>query len=258
MAYVAADADLRTPTVSNDAVWAKFAGTPMQGYEGTFLTLAQQYGIDPNWALAYLQLESRFGEADPSGQGMAYHYNPWDMVIATRPVDDPRGYVSPFNGWTYYRFGSMAEGLEAGFRNWASYPPRGWADWFSSLSVALCGRPQGCSGSQWVQSVIQQGQWNAQQWPYDGQPYTGGPTSPPGGGGDGGSGGSGGSGSADPGGEGSTGGGSGGSGGTGAGGAGPLTPFALGRPAMITLGVVAAGLLFTFFDSGSERGAAWQ
>ena len=165
MAYtVLPGLSISTITVTPQATYAKFAGTPMAGAESIFLSLADQYGIDPNWALSYLQFESGFGRNDPSGEGLSYHYNPWDMVIADHPVDDPDGYVSPYNGWTYYRYGSMQAGLEAGFRNWKRYIDRGWSDWQTSLSVALCGHPEGCD-SPWVGNVINQGRVNAQQWP---------------------------------------------------------------------------------------------
>ncbi len=180
MSYVAPDSDLRTPTISSSAVSVKFAGTPLQGYEGTFWALAGQYGIDPNWALAYLQWESGFGRNDPSGQGMAFHNNPWDMVAcaAAPSCDCPADqcYQSPYNSWWYYRYPSVAAGLEAGFQNWAGYVRRGAGTWQAGLM-----RASG-NNANWTASVIAQGQYNAEHWPYDGSsapPPVGAPDAPP-------------------------------------------------------------------------------
>lgn len=155
---IGAQSDIRIRSVSSAGVRAKLAGTPLEGYADLFVALATKYAIDPNWALAYLQWESGFGRESPAPT------NPWDILCATgnwRQIDC----VTTGAGYSYAVYPDMATGLEAGFRLWDSYYRRGWTNWFSSLSVALCGNPQGCQGT-WVESVISQGQANAEAYPY--------------------------------------------------------------------------------------------
>jgi hypothetical protein len=159
--------DLRTPTVAPAAVTAKFSGTPLAGYETVFWTLAANYGVDPNWALAYLQFESAFGKA---GVSTANPTNPWDILSYPGQWGQVGEHV-PGNGYRYAVFASVEQGLEAGFRLWRSYAEAGYSSWFSSLSRALCGNPAGCEGSTWVDQVIAQGTYNATQWPYGGESF---------------------------------------------------------------------------------------
>lgn len=167
MAYVGPDANLRDPTVSPDAVYAKFAGTPLQGYEPVFLALADTYQIDPNWALSYLQWESGFGA---SQVGLANPTNPWDILS----VPGQWGQIDTICFRLCYAvYPDVPTGLEAGFRLWSYYADLGYGDWFESLSRALCGNAAGCGGD-WVANVIATGQQNAVQWP-----YVGGPPPPP-------------------------------------------------------------------------------
>lgn len=168
MSYVAPESDLRQPTVSWAAVSAKLAGTPLQGYEAVFWSLAQQYGVDPNWALSYLQWESAFGSR---GVSTGNPTNPWD--IASYPgqwgqvgsYDAGNGFNAANGGYAVYP--DVSTGLEAGFRLWRSYADAGYSSWWASLSRALCGNPDGCGGT-WVNNVIATGGQNAAQWPYDG------------------------------------------------------------------------------------------
>jgi len=175
---ISGNSDIRMQSVSPAAAYAKLAGTPLQPYADLFVSLSQQYGIDLNWVLSYLQWENGFG----AGHFSMNFNDPWDMLcgVPGSPCDGsnpPWGAIrcerAP-NDYCYWVFPDMATGIESGYRNWVRYVKNGWTSWFSSLSVALCGDPAGCS-SPWVQNVINQGDLNSQQWPYTGPPPPGPP-----------------------------------------------------------------------------------
>jgi hypothetical protein len=161
-------------TISDEGVRAKLAGTPLESWAGTFLTLSRQYGIDPNWIVSYLQWETGFGGTVGDLHPSMLFNDPWDMLCGV--PGEPCGSGSRWgsvecrrapNDYCYYVYPSMEAGIEAGYRNWQSYIQRGWTNYFSSLSVALCGNPAGCD-SQWVPNVIAQADSNAARWPYTG------------------------------------------------------------------------------------------
>ena len=169
MVQVTATTHISTITVNTDAVYAKFANTPLKGYEEVFIELSSLYRIDPNWALSYLQWESGFAK---SAIGLANPTNPWDILC----YPGQWSAVGEYRVWNeaegkeycYAKYGSIRIGLEAGFRLWNNYLERGYNTWHQSLSIVLCGNPAGCA-SQWVHNVISQGNSNAEQWPSDSQ-----------------------------------------------------------------------------------------
>lgn len=160
-------------SVSSQAAVDKLAGTPLEPWTQLFIDLAISYSIDLNWVLSYMQWETGFGSAGPGGRHPSMDFNdPWDMLCGTpssgslgTSIQGASGCVPAPNGYWYVQFPTMEAGIEAGYRLWQSYVGKGWSDWFTSLSVALCGNPDGCN-SPWVGSVIQQGNINAAHWPY--------------------------------------------------------------------------------------------
>lgn len=153
---VTAEANIRTWSVDDGFVRSKLADTAINADD--FLYFARTYNVDPNWALAYLQWESHFGDT-PIGR--ANPTNPWDILSVPGQWGQV-GEYAPGNGYSYATYPDARTGLEAGFRLWDSYASKGWDTWRTSLSVALCGQPDGCAGT-WVESVIRQGQYNAGQ-----------------------------------------------------------------------------------------------
>lgn len=170
---VTADSPITIQTVSPQAALDKLAGTPLEPWTQVFIAMAESYRIDLNWVLSYLQWETGFGSAGPGGRHFSMEYNdPWDFLCGVPGGDcgPPLGegaidcHRAP-NGYCYSVFPTMEVGIEAGYKNWVRYVNNGWSTWFTSLSVALCGNPSGCSGG-WVNNVIRQGQENAERWPY--------------------------------------------------------------------------------------------
>jgi hypothetical protein len=171
---ITGESDIRVQTVSPQAAYEKLNGTPMQQWADVFIRLSNNYSIDLNWILSYLQWETGFGGAGGRHPSMDFN-DPWDMLCASpgqpcncAPIFGASGVVTAPNGYCYYTWPTMEAGIEAGYKNWKSYIDRGWTNWFSSLSVSLCGNPAGCSG-EWVQNVINQANYNASHWPYQGQ-----------------------------------------------------------------------------------------
>jgi hypothetical protein len=171
------DTLISVPTISDDGVRAKLAGTPMESWADTFIAKSRQYQLDPNWVMGYLQWETGFGSAGPGGIHPSMLFNdPWDLLCG---VPDGACGAAGFygsiecrrapNGYCYHVYASMEAGIEAGYLNWQSYIQRGWNTYWTSLSVALCGVPAGCA-STWVDSVIAQANDNAARWPYTGEP----------------------------------------------------------------------------------------
>jgi hypothetical protein len=168
---VSGSQDIRVQTIADAGVTESLANTPLAQWADVFVRLAKQYQIDQNWIISYLRWETGFGAAGPGGRHPSMDLNdPWDLLCGTPETacsgakwDEAVCTRAP-NGYCYYRFPTMEAGIEAGYQNWGSYVARGWTTWFSSLSVALCGRPGGCD-SPWVGNVIQQGQQNEARWP---------------------------------------------------------------------------------------------
>ncbi len=171
---IANDSDIRVPTISDQGVREKLAGTPLAAYTDLILDLSRRHNIDPNWVLSYLEWESGFGAANDFSMP---NNNPWDMFCY--PYPGSMADCGPSEQWgasgcvvietsegqrCFAVYPSMEVSLEAGYRNWESYVARGWTTWRTSLSVSLCGNPDGCPGT-WVNNVIQQGRDNAARWP---------------------------------------------------------------------------------------------
>lgn len=160
-------------TISDDGVRAKLAGTPLESWASTFVRLSNQYGIDPNWIVSYMQWETGFGGTVGDLHPSMLFNDPWDMLCGVpggacgTPGPGAIECRRAPNDYCYYVYPTMEAGIEAGYANWKSYVDRGWSNYFSSLSVALCGNPAGCGGS-WVANVIAQANDNAQRWPYAG------------------------------------------------------------------------------------------
>jgi len=167
---VSADQDIRVQTITADGMREALAGTPLASWADVFVRLADQYGIDRNWIISYLRWETGFGSAGPGGRHPSMGFNdPWDLLCGTPDSACSGEWPGAVctrapNLYCYQAFPTMEAGIEAGYQNWGSYVARGWTTWFTSLSVALCGKPAGCAG-QWVQNVIAQGQQNEARWP---------------------------------------------------------------------------------------------
>jgi len=167
---VTATSDITERTISDEGVRALLAGTPMASYADRIMALAEQYAIDPNWALSYIRWENGFGVAN--GFSLE-HNNIWDILClkgSPGVCGNPQNWGAsdcrdPGNGYCYAVYPTMSVGLEAGFRLWHYYVSQGWRTWESSLAVALCGN-LGCTGDPWVRNVIATGAANAERWPY--------------------------------------------------------------------------------------------
>ncbi len=159
------DSLITVQSVSPQAAFDKLAGTPMQPYAQLFIDLSLAYNIDLNWILSYLQWENGFGAANDI---FSTHHDPWDLLCSCGSGNCSYpgciGCRLASNGYCYYAFDNNENGIQAGYINWQSYVARGWNTWFNSLSVALCGNPNGCS-SGWVNNVIVQGDLNSRTWP---------------------------------------------------------------------------------------------
>ena len=160
MSGVAPDSLVTERTVSSEGVRTKLAGTPLSPYADRFLSLAESYQIDPNWALAYLQMESRFGT---SQIGRANPSNPWDILCYPGQWG-ASGQYQPNANYCYAVYPSVEVGLEAGFRQWRRYVTDGFTTWYATLCRSVSGN--GPCEESWVAQVIGQGQYNAERWPY--------------------------------------------------------------------------------------------
>lgn len=179
MAVVNPSSDIRGQTVSAAGVQAKLLGTPLEPYTEHFLYYAQQYGIDANWALAYLQWESGFGASEI---GRANPTNPWDILCYPGQWGAV-GEFRPGSGYCYAVYPSVETGIEAGFRQWRRYVDDGYTTYYATLCRSVSGG--GPCNEQWVNNVIAQAQYNAAHWPNDGAPTPAPhPSAPPPGGGD--------------------------------------------------------------------------
>lgn len=150
--------DIRGRTISSAGVREKMDPTPMRDYANLLLAFSEEYNIDPNWSLAYIQWESAFLRPDTIA---AHCNNPYDLLCHAG-----HECYAPGNGYSYAYYPTVEVGIEDGLSNFKTYVDRGWVTWFSSLSVALCGVPGGCA-SDWVDKVIATGNENAAKWPYD-------------------------------------------------------------------------------------------
>lgn len=191
MAIITPERDIRERSISDEGVRQVLSGTPVAPYTATFLQLAANYGIDPNWALAYLRMESNFGLANTFS---LTHHNLWDILCYNPGAGycgQPQNWGAvdcndPGNGYCYAVYPSFEVGLEAGFRLWRNYVDSGWVTWWNTLCRALCGDPScalpDCNSGNWVYAVIRVAETWAQQYPYipadcwcpDGSPCPGG------------------------------------------------------------------------------------
>lgn len=161
-AQITGDSDISIQTISRAGVLGILNKSPLLAYADVFMRYASSYGVDMNWALSYIQLESGL-----DGTHFAYkNNNPWDI----RPWKDTAtgdnwgsiGIDHNPNGFTYCIFPSMDKGIEAGFYQWRKYKEDGFGTWYTSLDRAVG------HNDAWVSSVIGQGNYNQDRFPADG------------------------------------------------------------------------------------------
>ena len=155
-----ATSDIRIQSISADGVRAILAGTPLESYADDVIRLANQYGLDANWALSYIKFESGYLTS-----AIASHANnPFD-ILCNRGLWGVVDCYEPGNGYSYSVFPSIGIGLEAGFRLFSTtYIAEGYDTWEKALDRALCGNLS-CSQDPWVLNVLEQGQYNADTYP---------------------------------------------------------------------------------------------
>lgn len=159
-------------SISREGVFAVLSGTPLADYAALFDQLADSYGIDPAWALAYLANESGFGT---SQIGRANPTNPWDILCYSTQGNctNPENWgaidcYAPGNGYCYATYPSVEVGLEAGYRLWAYYVSIGKVTWQDTLCYAVSGNAP-CH-QQWVDGVIRIAQGYVDRYPYEVDP----------------------------------------------------------------------------------------
>ena len=159
------DSDIRVRSVSFEAVQAKFAGTPFEPWGEAFWLFASQYGIDPNWGLAYLQWENGFGRANDFFERLN---NAWDILCVPGGQWGQESCWTSALGYSYAVYPNKGIGIEAGFRLWKAYVDAGLVTWAQTLCRASIGTVP-CD-TDWVRGVISTGNQNSELWPVEGAP----------------------------------------------------------------------------------------
>ena len=154
MTAITGSSDARIVTISDAGVRAVLNGTPLGPFAGAVIQYAHQYGIDPNFFLAYVKFENDFCSPPPNGNTFSFaDANPYD-IVCVRSCDgscsgvgncgDPSGNnfavdcQTPGNRRCYAVYPNMPTGIQAAFWQTAYWiTPDGFAPtWASLLGVA--------------------------------------------------------------------------------------------------------------------------